>query len=24
LRIRLKRVDLLHADQALPAVEFYL
>ena len=24
LRIRLKRVDLLHADQPLPAVEFYL
>ena len=24
LRIRLKRVDLLHADEPLPAVEFYL
>lgn len=24
LRIRLKRVDLLHADTPLPAVEFYL
>ena len=24
LRIQLKRVDLLHADQALPAVEFYI
>lgn len=24
LRIRLKRVDLLHADTALPAIEFYL
>jgi 3-phenylpropionate/cinnamic acid dioxygenase small subunit len=24
LRIQLKRVDLLHADTALPAVEFYI
>jgi 3-phenylpropionate/cinnamic acid dioxygenase small subunit len=24
LRIQLKRVDLLHADTALPAIEFYL
>lgn len=24
LKMRLKRVDLLHADQPLPAVEFYL
>lgn len=24
VRIALKRVDLLHADQALPAIEFYL
>jgi 3-phenylpropionate/cinnamic acid dioxygenase small subunit len=24
LKIRLKRVDLLHADQPLPAVEFYI
>lgn len=24
LRIELKRVDLLHADQPLPAVEFYI
>ena len=24
LRIHLKRVDLLHADQALPALEFYV
>lgn len=24
LRIALKRVDLLHADEALPAVEFYV
>jgi hypothetical protein len=24
LKMRLKRVDLLHADQPLPAVEFYI